>query len=364
MKSGPGGLGMMIPAEEAWEGGEFVILKLIADDGSTGVGEAFVWLPETGISPAQVIDVVENAIGRYVLGADPFKVEALRRRMDANVTRSEVPKGMIDMALYDLMGRITGRPASDFMGGRCVDEVPLAALVPLMDLESMVSFAMAFHASGLKTLRVKLGQSIEDDVKIMSAMRDALGDGVRIRCDYNQAYTPAMAVRAIKAIEPFGLDCAEQPVAAMDYLGMAYVQKRVDTPLMAHEGCFSITDIITMIELGAIEVVGVNAERPGGVTNALRAIDYAEQRGLGVVIHNQSLGIGSAMQIHLAAARHHALGHHVDLFGHVMMEDDVIAHDIDYDGGAATVPTGPGWGVELDEAALEKYATQKTVVIK
>ncbi len=364
MQSGVGGLGMMIPSEDAWLGGEFVICKLFAEDGRGGLGEAFVWLPETGISPGQIIDIIQHALSRYVLGESPFNVERIRHRMDSNVTRSEVAKGLLDMACYDLMGRITGRPASDFMGGRVVDEVPLAAIVPLMDLDSMVNYAKAFHGAGVRTLRVKVGRSIKEDLKIIGGIRDALGKGVRLRVDYNQAYTPAQAVRAIKEIEPFGIDCAEQPVRAADYLGMAYVQKRVDTPLMAHEGCFSLTDIVTLVELEAIGVVGINAERPGGVTNALRAINYAEHRGLGVVVHNQSLGIASAMQIHLAAVKHHSLGHDTDLFGHVMMEDDLISEPIDYSGGTATVPVGPGWGIELDKDALENYATGSTVEIK
>ncbi|RJP68896.1 MAG: hypothetical protein C4532_11920 [Candidatus Abyssobacteria bacterium SURF_17] len=68
MQSGSGGLGMAIAAEEAWLGEDFVICRLFADDGNIGTGEAFVWLPETGVSPEQIIDAVEHALGRYVLG--------------------------------------------------------------------------------------------------------------------------------------------------------------------------------------------------------------------------------------------------------------------------------------------------------
>ena len=78
---------------------------------------------------------------------------------------------------------------------------------------------------------------------------------------------------------------------------MARVQRAVSVPLMAHEGCFSLTDATALIELGAVGVLGVNTERPGGITQALRAIDYASQRGLGTVLHNQPLGIASAAQV-------------------------------------------------------------------
>jgi muconate cycloisomerase len=364
MQSSTGGLGMAIQAEEAWLGGDFVICTLVADDGNVGLGEAFVWLPETGVSPGQLTDIIQHALGRYVLCESPFNVERIRARMDNNVARSDVAKGLLDMACYDLMGHITGRSASDFFGGRTVEEVPLAALIPLMDAESMVGFAQSFHSDGMNTMRLKLGNSVSEDVHIVKRVRETLGDDVRIRVDYNQAYSPADAVRAIKAIEPFGIDVAEQPVKATDYVGMANVQSHVDTPLMAHEGCFSLQDIVTLIELGAVGVVGLNSERPGGVTNALRAVSYAEQRGMGVVIHNQTLGIAAAMQIHIAAARHHSLGHAVELFGHIMLEDDLIVERIDYSGGNATVPAGAGWGIHLDEDALKKYATAPTVTME
>ncbi|RJP68897.1 MAG: hypothetical protein C4532_11925 [Candidatus Abyssobacteria bacterium SURF_17] len=85
---------------------------------------------------------------------------------------------------------------------------------------------------------------------------------------------------------------------------------------------------------------------------------------MGVVIHNQTLGIASAMQIHLAAARYHSLGHAVELFGHIMLEDDLIVEPIDYGNGFATVPQGLGWGVSLDQDALQKYAKKKTILLE
>ena len=197
-------------------------------------------------------------------------MEKIRYRMDINVARNDVAKGLLDMACYDLMGRITKRPASDFMGGRVVDEVPLAALIPLMSPEGMVDLAQGFYNDGVRTFRLKLGKSIPQDVRTLKLMRDTFGDEVRIRVDYNQAYRRAdRAIRAIKALEPYGIDYAEQPIRNTDYIGMATVQKSVDTPILSHEDCFSLQDIVTLIELKAIGVVGINSIRPGGVTKRL-----------------------------------------------------------------------------------------------
>ena len=355
-----GGLGMAIPAEEAWTGIDCAICKIIDEAGNVGLGESYVWWPETGTSPNQIIDVIRQVLAKYVLGESPFNVEHICHRMDNNVARSEMAKGLMDMSCYDLMGKVKGVPGCQIMGGTGV-EIPMAALIPLLDADGMVFLAKIFVDQGYKTLRLKLGHGMAEDVAIMRAMRKEFGEQVRIRVDYNQAYSSQEAVKAIQAIEPYDIDVAEQPVAATDFVGMAYVQKRVKVPLMAHEGCFSLGDIITLTELGAIGAVGINTERPGGITYALKAMDFAAQHGMGIVIHNQSAGISSAVLIHLAAARHTALGHAIELFGYVMLKDDLITSPIDYTGGIARVPSGAGWGVTLDEAALDKYATGPTV---
>jgi muconate cycloisomerase len=364
MARSPNGLGMAIPAEDPWLGGDFVVARLTADDGTQGIGEAFVWLPETGVSPAQIVDAVRHGLAHHVLGADPSDGPALCDRMDANVARSEVAKGLLDMACVDLMGHATGRPAWALMGGHEPPAaLPLAALIPLADPPFMIELALAFHRDGTRTFRLKLGGGIEADRHVIGLAREALGPDVRLRVDYNQAYARDDAIRAIDAIAPFGIDCAEQPVRAGDWLGMAWVQRAVTVPLMAHEGCFSLTDVTALVALGAVRVVGVNTERPGGITRALQAMDHAAAHGLGIVLHNQPLGIASAAQIHLGAARAGALGHAMELFGHVMLEDDLIVERLDYAGGVVRVPQGAGFGVTLDVDALDRYLTAPPVVV-
>ncbi|MCU0845641.1 MAG: mandelate racemase/muconate lactonizing enzyme family protein [Spirochaetes bacterium] len=363
MSRGAGGLGMAIPAEEEWLGGDFVICALHDDEGRAGWGEAFVWLPETGASPDQIIDIIRASLSRYVIGESPFNVEKIMHRMESNVARCEVAKGLLDMACYDLAARTVGVGACELMGGACTHELPLCALVPLMETASMLEIGRMFYEEGYRSFRLKLGTNINDDIEKVRSFRETFGSGIRLRIDYNQAYPAADAVRAIRAIEAYGIDFAEQPVRATDFLGMAEVQRLVSTPVMAHEGCFSLRDFITLAQLGAVRVLGLNSERPGGVTMALRAIAIAESRGIGVVIHNQPLGIASAMHLHLAAARFHSLGHAVELLGHVMLEDDLIISPIDYTGGTAKLPDGPGWGVKPDMDALEKYRTAETTTI-
>ncbi len=364
MLAGAGGLGMAIPSDEPWLGGDFVICRLETGNGTTGLGEAYIWLPETGQTTGQIIDVIKVALHRYVIGENPGNFKKIKARMDVNVARNEVAKGLLDIALYDLVGKLTNKPVHEIIGGKRCETLPLAALVPLGKLESMVEYALVFKEMGYKTLRVKLGTSIQDDATIMAAIRDAVGPKIRLRVDYNQAYAVPDAITAIQAIEPFDIDVAEQPVAMDDYLGMKTVQERVKTPLMAHEGCFTFKDFVILAHIGAVRVLGLNSERPGGMTAALDCIKYAHGLGFGTVIHNQPLGIASAMLAHLACVTWDVLGHDVELFGDMMWEDDLIKKPLPCKRGRMIVPSEAGYGVALDEDALQKYATSPTIEIE
>ncbi|MCG8590614.1 MAG: mandelate racemase/muconate lactonizing enzyme family protein [Proteobacteria bacterium] len=364
MAKSEGGLGMAIPAEEPWTFGDFVIARLTAEDGTVGVGEAFVWLPETGVRPEELVAQIEHGLSRYILGESPFAVDRMRRRMDDNVACCDVAKGLVDMACHDLAGHLGSASVSQLLGGAQESWLPLAGLIPLLDADAMADMARAFCDGGSRSLRLKLGVGIEQDVRICERVREAVGPDIRLRVDYNQAYSPDRAVQAIRAIAPHRIDCVEQPVRADDWLGMARVQRSVDVPVMAHEGCFTLRDQIALVELGAVRIVGINSERPGGITQALRAIELARERGLGVVIHNQPLGIASAMHVHLAAARYEVLGHDIELFGHVMFEDDLIVEPLEIERARIRVPDGPGLGVTLDEAALDRYATAAPTVLE
>ena len=364
MASSEGGLGMAIQAEESWLGADFVICKLETNEGTVGLGEVFIWLPETGVTTSQITNVIEEAFSRYIIGENPFDVLKVNERMDKNVARNEVAKGLVDMAFYDLMGKIVDKPCRDLIGGTKLDKIPLAALIPLGPVDKMLEFGQVFYNMKYPAFRIKLGKNKDKDKEVIAALRDAFGDDIRIRVDYNQAYTPNEAINAIQSIEPFNIDFIEQPVHSRDFLAFAEVQKNVSIPLMAHESFFAIQDFIVLLELQAVGILGLNSERPGGVTKALQAIDYASKKGIPCVLHNQPLGIASAMHIHLHCANPSAFSHPTELFGHMMLEDDLIMKPIQYRKGMAHLPEGPGWGVKLDEKATSKYQVGNRINIK
>ncbi len=355
MASSDNGLGMAIPASEPWTHGDFLFVRLEDEDGNEGWGEVFVWMPESGTSAEQMVHAIEAHLARYVLGQDPADVRAIRAAMDRNVARNGPPKAGLDLACFDLAARQMGRPVHDLLGGRHPDPIPMACLVPLVATDVMVWIVRNAVDSGYRTVRLKLGKGPDADREIVAAVRAEVGNDIRIRVDYNQAYRPAEAIRAIKAIEPFGIDAAEQPLPMGDVLGMVEVQQAVDVPLFLHEGFFEACDVVSLVELGGSRVLGINIERPGGILPALDLIDWGAQRGMGTILHNQSLGVSTAAHLHLATSRLDRLGHAVELAGDVMFSHPLVTDPIRIEDGHCVVPPGPGWGVTVDRHALDDH---------
>jgi muconate cycloisomerase len=364
MAASDNGLGMAIPAEQPWLEADFLMCRLEDGDGIEGWGESYVWLPESGTSNRDMASAIEHHLATYVLGSDPAATQALAARLDRNVARNEMAKGLLDLACHELTARQIGRPVHDLLGGTTVDRLPLCGLVPMAPPEDVAAICDGYARSGYRTVRLKLGGGAHEDRDVVAAVRERCGDELRIRVDYNQAYSAATAVRALQLLEPFGIDAAEQPLPVGDLLGMVDVAARTSIPLFLHEGFFSMGELVALIEAGGCGVVGINTERPGGITGALRAIDYAAARGLGTIIHNQPLGIGTAAHAHLAAARADRLGHDVELAGDVMFDEHLVTRRYTVDDGQLVLPGGPGWGIDVDRDALDDHLVAEPIVLQ
>lgn len=363
LQGGSGKVAMGLDVDDHWLGGDFLVCRMTTENGVVGFGDAYVWLVESSVSPAIMTETIKAQLARFVLGRSAFDRESIHEKFDNNLARNEMAKGLLDLALFDVAARTVGRPVYDLCGGRQTDRIPLSIVLPLTNTDMVLELVRAGLAAGIKSFRCKLGDGKRRDVEIISSVRELIGPDAGLRVDYNQAYNPNEALECIEAIRPYGIDFAEQPVKADDFTGMAWVQSRTSVPIMAHEGCFGLRDMVTLAEMGAVRAFGINPERPGGMTHALKAIDYAAARGLDVCLHNQPSGLGSAVVLHTHAARARNIRHATELQGHMMMEHDLLKESIVYEDGFGVLPAGPGWGVEVDMDAIDKYQTHPTVSI-
>jgi len=364
LQGGTGNVAMSLKVDEHWLGGDFLICKTTTEDGIEGYGEAFVWLVESGVSPMMMAETIKDHLAKHVLTRSPFEIEAIKDAFDRNVARNEIAKGLIDLALHDTAAKSINRPVHDLYGGKQIDEIPLAIVVPLSDTATILKAVQMGLDAGIQTFRCKLGDGKVRDVEIIKSVRELVGPEARLRVDYNQAYTANEALACIDAIAPYDIDFAEQPVKSDNFSEMAWLQQRTNVPIMAHEGAFGTKDIFTLAEMGAVRTFGINPERPGGFSGAIKAIDYAAAKGLDVVLHNQPTGIGSAAMLHIHTSRARNIRLATELQGHLMLEHDLLLEGITYKDGNAQLPKGPGLGVKVDHNAIDRYQVGRPTIIE
>ena len=167
--------------------------------------------------------------------------------MDRNVARNEMAKGVLDIACHELAARQVGRPVHDLIGGAAIDRIPLCGLIPLGDPDTTAGLAHGYQRAGYGTVRIKLGTGPIADRDAIAEVRARCGDELRVRVDYNQAYTAPVAARALALLEPFGIDAAEQPLPVGDLAAMPGLQQRTSIPLFLHEGFFSVADAVLLL---------------------------------------------------------------------------------------------------------------------
>jgi len=336
---------------------EFVLTRVHTDEGFTGVGEAPPLPPLSPESQPVVAAVMERWLAPRILGVDPFETEEIWERMDYVAPTYSMAKAALDMAIWDIKGKALGLPVHRLLGGSPPEKITNVALIGLGEPEEVASTAEGLVVEGFTGIRLKIGPG--KDVECTAAVRDAVGEEVTLRVDCNQGYGVADAVKMIRTIEPYGVELVEQPTVWWDFGSLAEVAEAVDTPIMPHESMYLLSDVKNLMDAGAVGVLGLKTYRPwGGVTGARRLLEMARVMNLPCMFHDDvELGVSLAAATHLISAYRRVITHKCELSGYPeWMKDDVVRKPIRFDGGFVHVPDGPGLGVELDDAKLDRYA--------
>lgn len=351
-------------SDETWAFGRraglvSVLIEVDTDAGVTGVGEAAAY------PSADIVTAVLDSLTPLVVGADPSRIEALIQRIDVvgtwhHVNATSPAIAAVEMACWDIAGKVCGQPVVNLLGGVFRDSVEYFYYVAAADADAVKAEGRRAARAGFGTCYLKVGSdAIATDVERVAALRDGAGEAMAIRVDANEAWSPASAIRALKALEPYGLELAEQPVSGRNLAEMAYVRGRVAAPLLANEASWTRSQQLEVIRHNAADVLSVDNQMDGGLLNLKRSAGLCEAAGLTVVKHSLGeLGVAAAAAAHVIAStpnfRHANQG-----YGALLCDDVTVAFGggIDgYDRGRLAVPTGPGLGVELDADKVARYA--------
>jgi L-alanine-DL-glutamate epimerase-like enolase superfamily enzyme len=331
------------------EGFDSTIVRVSADSGEEGWGEmaplgafydpAFAEGARAGLA----------LLAPVAIGHDACTPAALHRRLDLHLNGHPYVKSALDMACWDLAGRLAGLPLVDLLGGRDADDVPLYRSISQDLPDAMAETARRHVADGYRRLQVKVGLDPDDDVERIEAVRAAIPADVVLYADANASWRPADARRFLRATQHLAFTL-EQPCASFD--ANCSVRAATDRPFVLDESIDSLDALLRAHAAGLVDGITIKIARVGGVTPARLLRDVAVELGLEVTVEDT----GGA-QIDTAAIAHLAIGtpaghrtHTVDFHHWVTVANG--SFDLECRGGAMTLPSGPGLGVTVDESAL------------
>ncbi|HEY2908615.1 MAG TPA: enolase C-terminal domain-like protein [Gemmataceae bacterium] len=350
IKSGRGGAHTTSP---------FLLVKLHTDAGLVGLGEASCtprWSGEDQVSAAHFVDTY---FAPALIGQDPTQIDELSASVFPLVAGNYFTKAAVEMALWDLAGKVIGKPVYELLGGKVRDSVATKWSVSGRPPEEAAAIARYALDRGFDAMKVKVGLGPDADIDRVAAVRAVIGPNAKLGVDANGGWgDAATAIAAIKRLKPLGIYFAEQPVWAGDPEEMANVRRAAGLPIVADESLYSLADARQLARAGACDVFSIYIGKAGGIGPARAIADFARAQSIACTIgSNLELGVGSAAMIHLGLA-HRGItpeAYPCDIIGPFFYTDGLLKEPLPICGGQARAPDGPGLGVELDEQKVRRY---------
>lgn len=330
-----------------------VLVRIHCSDGHEGVGEGTTigGLSYGDESPEGIKLAIDTYFAPLLLGCDPARPAEAMNRVAASIVGNNFAKCAVETALLDAQGRRLGVPLSELIGGRVRDAVPVLWTLASGDTAKDIEEAQAMLASRRHNcFKLKIGKrSVEADVAHVAAIKRALGDRATVRVDVNQAWDETEARRGVAMLADAGAALVEQPLSRHNRAGMARLTARSPIPIMADESLHGPHDAFELARERAADVFAVKIAQSGGLFAARQVAAIAEAAHIGLYCGTMlEAAVGTAASAHLAATLPR-LEWGTELFGPLLLTEEILAEPLSYGDFALKVPTGPGLGIVLDE---------------
>jgi L-alanine-DL-glutamate epimerase-like enolase superfamily enzyme len=349
-----------------------VVVKIHTDEGITGIcetGDTSPWY--MGESQDSIMHNINKVYGpQILLGEDPFNIETIVARMDKATKLNNQSKAVIDYCLHDIMGKALGVPVYKLLGGLSNPKIALAFVMSSGTIAEVQAEGKSLVKAGYKALKLKVGaKSIEEDLDMVGALRDAVGKNVKIMTDTNGGWNYLQALHFLKAAEQYNLFLAEQPIPYWDIDGLARLHGKVDVPIFADEAAAELNDLHKLLKRDAVDGFFLKVPKAGGIHKSQKFVAIAMAANMMVMCGCMiDSGLGAAANAHFLAAtewmgkiEQEAIGplnlYNIPDTVSTPLKDDLAKKVLRYEKGFLYPPDGPGLGVELNEAAVKKFAT-------
>jgi muconate cycloisomerase len=337
-----------------------VIFKVYTDDGLIGLGEADPLNPFTEETPASVMVVTRDIIAPHIIDQDLTSVAKLETHLDGVVHGNPVARGAVNMALFDIFGKMINVPAHMLLGGKVHDKLPLFRGIGSGTPEEDAVAIQKEIEIGHRCIMIKMGSlPISDEIKRLIAAQKNFGDQLRFMVDANQGWEVSEALAFIDGTRDCRPDLIEQPIHRKNIDGLKRIRERSPCPLSADESLVTIHDAATLVREQAVDVFSLKVSKNGGLSKTKKISEMGDAFGLKCFMNSMlEFGITQAASLQVGCTLTNLLdlGH---AYGSVLrMSDDVTDFGQNISDGIVTVPRGAGLGVALDETKLKKYTLE------
>jgi L-alanine-DL-glutamate epimerase-like enolase superfamily enzyme len=332
-------------------------LVFVTAGGMTGVGEASTERWWTGEDAATVRHAVENFIAPELVGRRLGIRQALRV-MDGATVLHPYAKAAVEIALWDLLGKITGQPLYVLLGGGDPSPIPIKYVIGMGSDEHLRDEVAFGRAAGFSYFKTKVGTVLADDLHRCEVLMGELRPAEQLGVDAQAGWSPVTALAALPRLADLGISFLEQPVSPALPEVMADLTARSEVPIVAHESMFTIRDGAAAFRTPVAHIWALTPSTHGGIVPTLDLLSLARAAGVPCLLgSNIELGVSTAMMIQLAAAFDEIRACPVpsDIVGPIYHGDDIVTRQPKIAGGCIHVPDGPGLGVEIDWERVDRY---------
>ena len=347
-----------------------LLCRLETKDGVVGWGEAITQFPEASRSAAVLLEGVADT----VLGRNPLDHLAILADINKRSWWYSYGGGIgafvlsaLDIALWDLRGKILNIPVSTLLGGTLRSELPVIASTHAFNVS--LDFEVERHGAyvkegGFRGIKIgmgkrgeaRLGYDINRDVAFVGQLREAIGPDAVLIMDRGQSLTwsVADAIQRTRAFDEYRLTWMEEPLEPYDVEGFRRLRNQVECLIGTEEREFTVHGYQRLMNEGISDVVGFDPARAGGITVGLEVIKLVREANAWFNAHAWSSAITTAASIALSASTDRCLLFEMKPLPNPM-QDELVSSPFVHHDGVIKVPTGPGLGIEVVESVVEHY---------
>jgi len=341
------------------------IVEIVSESGESGWGECF--------GPARLNAAIVEAFRPLLVGQDASATELLWQTL-YNQFRDQGQKGLVitaisgvDIALWDLKGRSLGEPVHRLMGGPLRREVRAYATGTYRrgkgePVDYICEEVRGYVREGFSAVKLKIGFGVEEDLALIRAARETIGPRTGLMLDANHGFDAVEAIELGRRAAACNIGWFEEPVVPDDLDSYVEVRRGQPIPVAGGECEFTRWGFREVLTRRAIDIIQPDTCAAGGLSECKKIADMATAFGVRYVPHVWGTGIGLAAALQLLAVLPHSPPRHTPL--EPMLEFDrsehpfrqaVLQTPLEHSGGVVRVPDGPGLGIEVDRAALQRF---------